>query len=177
MKEINELKAQAKEMGLEVSNKTTKAELKNMLSSRQEKAKKRERRGGAVIGGNSAKLNRPEYQREGYKRRWFNYEQGRLDAAYNNDYDFVLNSKGEKIKERVWSKEDGSDLYAYLMEKPVDWYEEDQRKKQSIVDQKEKAIKEGNTPGTEDAMTGVTQYQPKEGINISTGISNNKLGD
>lgn len=97
--------------------------------SRQEKTERRQRRSGTLLGTNEKKLDREEFRKAGFQRRWMNDKDGRLDSAYNNDYDFVLNSTGEKIKRRVGSKDNGDDLFAFLMEKPIDWYKDDQKAK------------------------------------------------
>lgn len=96
--------------------------------SRQAKQERRERRGGNLLGSDEKKLDRPEYAKAGFHRHWINDKSGRLQAAYDNDYDYVLRD-GEKIKKRVGAKENGDDLYAFLMEKPIDWYQDDQRAK------------------------------------------------
>lgn len=124
--------------------------------SRQEKAERRQRRGGALLGVDEKKLDRPEYVRGGYQRRWMNDKNGRLDNAYNNDYDFVLKD-GEKIKKRVGSKDNGEDLYAFLMEKPVDWYQDDQQKKLER-DSRAKAVQ--SKKAIANASKGVKIYRP-----------------
>lgn len=96
--------------------------------SRAEKAERRSRRGGALLGTDEKKLDRPEYTRDGYQRRWINDVGERPYLAYQNDYDYVERD-GQKLKKRVGSKQNGDDLYAFLMEKPSDWYQEDQKKK------------------------------------------------
>jgi hypothetical protein len=96
--------------------------------SREQKEERRKRRGGNLLGSNESKGDRPEFLRAGYQRRWVNDIGGRLDEAYNNDYDFVLKNN-EKIKQRAGSKPNGDDLFRYLMEKPIDWHQADQKAK------------------------------------------------
>jgi len=178
-KDINELRQEAKELGIPVGRTATKDSLSQAIteaktsepSLREKKEGLRRRRGGKILGMGSATWNRPEFKREGYVRRAFNDAKGRLQAAYDNDYEFVLDEAGNKIKQRGGTKEDGTDLIQYLMEKPIDWYGEDQKKKHELNELKEQAIKEGKTPGSDNEFKGVKQYQPREGISITSGRS------
>lgn len=108
---------------------TTKTiEIKTEGLTRQVKVERRERRS---VGESSDKFrfNRSEYEREGYNRYWPADTGNRLNELYAQDYDFVLNEKGEKIKQFGGTDRFGNKFDHYLMEKPKDWYEEDKKKK------------------------------------------------
>lgn len=86
--------------------------------------------------------------RPGYQRRWVNDVAGRLQQAIEGGYEHVAQDPtaksqdlGVKTSRVVGSKEDGQAMSAYLMEIPVEWYEEDQRTKQKPVDDFEVAMK------------------------------------
>lgn len=120
-------------------------------------------------GGFNTKLYAP--QRDGYKRHWANDTGGRLDELLNRGYTFVdsksvtglESDKAGKVCKRVGS-ENGKDLYAYLMEIPEEWYNEDYlRRQKERVDSKENAIKGGGE------NTDSNTYIPSDGIKISHG--------
>lgn len=104
----------------------------------EEKPRRRRRRERQPLGGMRMRLAVEE--RKGFHQHWFNDEPGRVQDAHNNDYDHVLDENGEKRRELVGTDRNGKPLYAYLMEKPEDWYQEDQQLKQAHVDEIDRQI-------------------------------------
>lgn len=137
--------------------------------AKEARTERRSRRGGALLGKGEMKLNREEFQRKGYHRRWFKDEGGRLDAAYAADYDYVLDKEGKKRTIRSGTNRDGSLRTLYLMEKREDWYKEDQLKKRESDLQKEQLLRDGKVTGSEfaGAAKDLDMYDGKININNS----------
>jgi len=86
--------------------------------------------------------------REGFQRRWVNDTAGRLQQAEQGGYTFVAQDPtakstdvGARTSRIVGKDENGQGMRAYLMEIPMDWYQEDQRAKQKPIDDFEAALK------------------------------------
>ncbi len=94
-----------------------------------------------------------------YQGRWVVDRPGRLDSAEQGGYAFVQDPSmtvkvGEGtdgrdkmstvISRAVGTHEGGKVMTAYLMKIRRDWYERDQKEKQKVVDESDKAIQEGN---------------------------------
>lgn len=162
----NELRKKAGELGIKTHGKKTE-ELERLiaeasevgvlsapteaLSPQQQEAKSarmsgRKRRGGSILGKGEMKLNRPEYKRKGFASRFFTNEPGRLQAAYDNDWDYVLKD-GEKVVVRSGTNKDGSLRNMHLMEKRDEWYKEDQFKKREQDRRNEKLLRSGQASG------------------------------
>jgi hypothetical protein len=111
-------------------------------------------------------------QRSGYSRRWINDEAGRLQEAEEGGYQFVkegdANSTdtGTRKSLTVGKHEDGTPLRAYLMEIPLEFYEEDQVAKQQEIDATDEAIRTGSVAGQNGADG---RYIPSQGISYKTG--------
>lgn len=110
--------------------------------------------------------------RKGFVRRWINDSPGRILRAQEADWMPVMDEIQSQEEGRavgrhalVGSKEDGSPLYAYLMEIPEDLYNEDQRAKQKPLDDFDDALKRGNIRGA-DERDNSAFYVPKEGISV-----------
>lgn len=87
-------------------------------------------------------------KREGYHRHWFNDTPGRLKAAEEGGYSFVKNDDQKNVSLAVGTNESGQPLFAFLMEIPQDWYDEDMRAQQNSVDEIERSIQDrGNLSG------------------------------
>jgi len=146
---------------------------KERKEKRQKRTQSKKRRPSRrPLGVPVSKLTAPE--RKGYVRRWINDEENRIQLALDAGYEHVLNEdlsvaaaegdSGSKVNQIVGTKDDGTALVAYLMEIPEDWHEEDQIRKQEIVDETERAIREGNLEGK---VGQDGRYIPKTGIKIS----------
>jgi hypothetical protein len=128
----------------------------------------RQRNKRKPFGGARLKLN-VETQLEGYHYRWVNDEPGRIAGALAGDYTFAEpsevgreESEDSRVKELVGTNKDGSSLYAFLMRIPLEYYYEDQKEKQSYLDDIDRAIKGGEVA----AHSSDKRYTPKGGISI-----------
>ena len=106
------------------------------------------------VGVPRSKLAVPE--RPGYQRRWFNDMEGRIQQALDGGYEFVMSGEVPKIGtsdidnvnrdlgarvSRVVDKSTG--MKAYLMEIKKEFFEEDQRAKQALIDETDRQIRKG----------------------------------
>ena len=99
--------------------------------------------------------------RLGMERRWVNDTRDRIQKMMARGYEKVQ-SEGESVRKVLaGTKEDGSAMYAYLMEIEKVLYDEDQKAKQDEIDDKESAIYRG-----ENDKLGGNGYVPKEGIKV-----------
>jgi len=114
----------------------------------------------------------------GYVYRVVNDDPGRLQAAVNGGYEFVVDEKsvlgedventremGAKVTRNVGGlNQQGQPRKGYLMKIRQDWYDEDQQAKQDAIDEKEKATKQGNPDDGGFGSDG--RYIPNEGIKM-----------
>jgi hypothetical protein len=108
------------------------------------------------LGMKQASLGASE--RAGYQRRWINDTAGRLQQAEQGGYTFVSRDPtakstdvGARTSQIVGPGENGQGLRAYLMEIPMEWYQEDQRAKQKPIEDFEAALQ--GKPAFEGAYT------------------------
>lgn len=129
------------------------------------------RRERVGLGTIQPKLAAPH--RDGFHRRWVNDSGGRVRFALSQDWTHVEDAhergedgRGQKMSMTVGTKEDGSPLTAYLMEIPMELYEQDQKRKQIPLDQFDEQLKRGIITGA-DAKDGADNfYVPSEGITL-----------
>lgn len=93
------------------------------------------------FGTRSQKLHFPK--REGYKRRIFNDTPGRLEAALQAGYTFVMTPGRTHISRAVGTAERGGKQTGYLMEIPQQFYDEDFAAKQASLDVVDRQILKG----------------------------------
>jgi hypothetical protein len=88
-------------------------------------------------------------QEEGYHYHLINDKDGRIQKAVEGGYEFVESEKNlgdsivgtaKKVGKRV-SMPVGNGTTGYLMRIKNEWYDDDQKEKQKIVDDSEKAMK------------------------------------
>lgn len=97
--------------------------------------------------------------RPGYHRRWFNDDGRRVDAAKAAGYTFVNDPRtGEPTKSVVGVAKSGGGQAAYLMEIPIELFDEDQRAKDVPLQQFDQDIRRGAGPGTAPGQDG--RYVP-----------------
>jgi len=109
-------------------------------------------------------------QLEGFHYRWVNDQPGRLSQAQEGGYSFAEPAEvgkepteNNRVFELVGLQKDGvNPLYAYLMKIPKEWYLEDDKVKQSQLDQIDAAIKGGKA----DDGNRENRYIPTAGISI-----------
>jgi hypothetical protein len=126
-----------------------------------------------ILGGSQLKMQTS--QRADHVRRWVNDIGGRAGEFEAAGYNFVAEADanssdvGSRISQVVGSQDNGQPMRAYLMEKPKEWYDEDQREKQALtVDRTEEAIKRGNVEGNVGAEG---RYVPTQGIRVTANTS------
>lgn len=140
---------------------------------------KRERRKRQDTGETrDLKLHVPASLKEpGFAYRWMNETaSGRIhDMTTHDDWDVVKNpaipGQGEGTPvTRIVSK---GGAKAVLCRKPLDFYNEDRKAKQRVVDQREDAIRRGQTPGGQALSPGDRSYIPDR----HEGYSSDKQGE
>lgn len=111
------------------------------------------------FGARTQKLDNSE--RPGFHRHWFNDVGNRIRDAQEAGYTFVLDHAGKKMSHVVGVAEHGGGITAFRMEIPLEWYEEDQRKKVAVGEEKMNQIKNGIVgdmrPGEDGAYRPVNQ--------------------
>ncbi len=91
--------------------------------------------------------------------RWVNVTQGgRVDALHAKDWDVVQGIEQRSVSERT-------PLKAVLMEKPLDWHQEDQERKNVKRKGMEDTMKRGATPMKEGFGQGES-YVPQGHANV-----------
>lgn len=109
-------------------------------------------------------------ERKGYVRRWINDRDGRILRAQSAGYNFVRREDVQFIDADVCNTNNISKVVnsdgtkAFLMEISKEFYDEDQKEKNKIVDRTEEALRHGidshGAPGKDG------RYIPREGIKI-----------
>lgn len=113
-----------------------------------------------ILGGLHVKTKAPE--RDGYYRRWIADRPGRLEEAQAAGYSYVIDPRAEigerpddiskqtgldsRVSMRVGTHQDNTPMTAYLMEMPLEWWQENQQIKESHLKAKEASAK-SNTEG------------------------------
>lgn len=129
------------------------------MSKAQSTERRRSPNKRVPLGVPRQKMTTPS--KPGYVRRWINDHNNRIQRAQQAGWEFVTDpnlhvgenvesgdrSDGSMKRMPVGTQEGGSPLYAYLMEIPREYYDEDQQAKQQKVDEIDAAIKGGNTTG------------------------------
>jgi len=93
--------------------------------------------------------------RNNFHRRWVNDEGARVASMENNGYTHVELSNadirltsasniGGKIGRLVGTQQDGSPLFAYLMEIPIEFHNQDRQGNLDKIAEKEKGLRNGN---------------------------------
>lgn len=93
------------------------------------------------MGTRRAKLARAK--RPGFVRRWFNDVNGRVQEAQAAGYAFVNDPKGAPEKYRVDTDQHGNAVWAFLMEIPKQFYDQDFAAKQNSLNETDNAIYTG----------------------------------
>lgn len=83
------------------------------------------------VGALNQKLALPE--RSGYKRHWFNDVAGRIGEAEANGWRHVQDKDGKSISRAVGTGRDKGALYAFAMEIPLVFWQEDQDAKHKLA--------------------------------------------
>lgn len=142
------------------------------LSARASETRRERRRrdDGDLDRGARLKLAIPkeiqeQADREGKTLRWLNDEGNRMhDMTVNDDWDVVKEATPVPVGTTV----DGKPILARLCSKFKDWYDEDQRAKAKVLDDREKAVARGAKASPDDHRQDDVTYVPK-GNRISRG--------
>ena len=93
--------------------------------------RRRHRGNRRPFGSREQKLAYPD--RQGYHRHWFNDDPGRIERAKEAGYEQVHDDKGKPVSCVVGTARGGGALVAFLMEIPLEWYQEDRDDQDSVV--------------------------------------------
>ena len=128
------------------------------------RGRRTERRGGS-FGQRKMKMKLDDatakrLESEGLNFRWINDDEGRIEAAFQADYDFLTadgteqigdlgeaTEKGRRMRKLVGTHKDGNPKYAYGMVIKQKFYEENQAQKEEVNKMVDEAIQGGDTPG------------------------------
>lgn len=130
----------------------------------QPEAKPVRRKRSAVVGG-GLKLHAPE--REGFRRRFVNDKGNRLSELQELGYTFVeghgidTHGPGSRINRLAGTKDGGEPLKTYLMETPVELWEQGMREKEEDRSQFDQTINRGLDP-TGETGNGQFNYRPEQ---------------
>jgi hypothetical protein len=113
------------------------------------------------FGSMQLKLDYPS--RPGFHRHLFNDIPGRVARALEAGYEHVLGSDGKPVNRIVGVAEGGGALTAFLMEIPEEWYQEDIKREQQHINDKEELMRRGTLDKPESG------YVPSQGISIRQG--------
>lgn len=113
--------------------------------------------------------------RSGYKRRWINDRDGRINRAIEGGYQLVAKEGAEFKDKDTANRNDSIDnsmskivnsdgTKAYLMEIPIVHFTADQKEKQKMIDKTEDALRQGEDSHGKPGVGG--RYIPREGIKI-----------
>lgn len=145
--------------------------------AQEQKAQRRRRTDTSYESYKRLGVNEDLLDRKSKTYRWVNDSPGRIEAFnQQDDWEFVRKTdikpdgsrnEGAQVRQLVGSNPDGSPMYAYLMEKPLEFHEEDQRKKLAkSVDAIEAQLKGGVVAGGL-SVGSEGAYIPSDGISIT----------
>lgn len=115
------------------------------------------------LGAFAQKLALPE--RPGYKRHWFNDVAGRVVEAELNGWTHVKGTDGKPISRCVGSGRDKGALYAFAMEIPMVFWQEEQNARNEVAAEKMNSLRASPfraAPGTAKASDKGKFYDPSE---------------
>lgn len=158
-----------KESSVEITRRAiVRGEVPGVVSPEEKRAAARTRR---PMGVPRKKLEVPEIK--GYHVHVINDTAGRLQAALDGGYEFVEpqdapgfgsgdvvpgnSDLGKRVSRIVGKNGDGSPLRAYVMKIRLEWYDEDQKRKDAVNDKTDEAIRGGQV-----------NRKPKDGRYVST---------
>lgn len=120
------------------------------------------------FGALTQKLALP--QRAGYHRHWFNDVAGRIDEATQSGWSHIKGRDGSAIRRAVGTGRDNGVLYAYAMELPEVFWQEDMAARHAEAQTRLDAIKESPArakPGQAKKSDSGKFYSPSEAGPVS----------
>lgn len=116
--------------------------------------------------------------RPGYYRYWFNDEPGRIAQATDAGYSFVKDPQtGQNVARAVGTRKEGGALMAYLMELPIELWEEDHAKVHRRTDEIETAVRKSKVLLSDNDSPGEDEgnfYVPRGGSSVRDGIGSRR---
>ena len=100
--------------------------------------------------------------RPGYRRYWFNDKPGRIRRALRAGYAHVIDPDTGDSVSRITDRVDGRGQSSYLMEIPIQWYQQDMAKQAAVLEQRLHDIRIGK----QEAEHAEGRYIPQQGITI-----------
>lgn len=101
--------------------------------------------------------------RPGYRPYWFSDIPGRIARAKRAGYAHVPDPDTGEVMSRITDRADGRGRASYLMEIPIQWYQEDMARQAGELERRLHDIRQGKAgPGAEDH-----RYIPQQGITIT----------
>lgn len=150
-----------------------------MAENRAEQVKSERRRKPGVTTHLGLKLGVDESKldREKFAYRFVNDTPGRLSMlTEQDDWEFVEDpskavkddstNEGGRVSAHAGVTESNKPMRAYLLRKPKGYFEDDQKSKQTPIDDVMTAIKRGAPQSAEARKEAATAYVPEGGINI-----------
>ena len=80
---------------------------------------------------------------ESYAYRLVNDDEYRITQVENDDWDKCVDENNKTLRQPCGTTPDGRVQYRYLMRKPKDWYNADQKEKQAPLDEIEQELLRG----------------------------------
>lgn len=117
------------------------------------------------LGAYSQKLALPT--RSGYHRHWFNDVAGRVVEAENNGWTHIRGTNGKPVSRCVGSGRDKGALYAFAMEIPLIFWQEDQDARNRAAAQKMQSLRSSPfraAPGTAQPSDKGKFYSPTDDV-------------
>lgn len=102
-------------------------------------------------------------KRPGFRRYWFADRPGRISRALEAGYSHVTDQNGRPVC-RITDKVDGAGRNSYLMEIPIEWYQQDMAAQAAVLERRLDDIRHGQAPGP-----GENRYIGRQGIRITQG--------
>lgn len=101
-------------------------------------------------------------KRPGFRRYWFNDDPGRIMRAHEAGYAHVMDPKTGQPVQRITGVTDGRGRSSFLMEIPIQWYQEDMQRQAAELSARLNEIRQGKA----DPSGSGNQYVPQQGIKI-----------
>lgn len=144
-----------------------------------ELGERRRKRGSASASGLKLTVDMDKLDTKNFTHRWANDVPGRLrNLTELDDYEFVeipgqsSANEGNKVAHHAGLGANNSSMRSYLVRKPKQWYDDDQREKQKPLDDIDHQIKRGTLAKSDDraaAIAGEHGYVPEGSISIRDG--------
>lgn len=141
------------------------AEPRAARPTRTEQTQRRRRRRESIGVDRNLKLHVPdEFKDRNFEYRWVNDRPGRVQQLHGEDWDVVETASGDVESaalgtqlSRVADKFSGE--RTVLMRKPKEFFEEDRKEKEKVLDRVEEALRSGAAPSPQ-GLSGPEAYVP-----------------